>query len=43
MNKDDTKLRTRQFEIRIIRLVESLSEGRTETILGKQLSRSEGR
>ncbi len=40
MNKDDMKQRTRQFAIRIIRLVESLPKGRTEAVLGKQLLRS---
>ncbi len=43
MNKEDMKHRTRQFAIRIIRLVESLSKGRTEAVPGKQLLRSEGK
>jgi len=34
------KHRTRQFAIRIIRLVESLPKGRTEDVIGKQLLRS---
>jgi four helix bundle protein len=40
MNKDDMKHRTRQFALRVIRLVESLPKGRTEDVLGKQLLRS---
>ena len=40
MNKDDMKYRTRQFALRVIRLVESLPKGRTENVLGKQLLRS---
>jgi four helix bundle protein len=40
MNKVDMKHRTRQFAIRIIRLVESLPKGRTEDVIGKQLLRS---
>ncbi len=40
MNKDDMKHRTRQFAIRIIRLVESLPKGRTENVFCKQLLRS---
>ena len=40
MNKDDMKHRTRQFAIRVIRLVESLPKGRTEDVFGKQLLRS---
>lgn len=34
------KHRTRQFALRVIRLVESLPKGRTEDVLGKQLLRS---
>ncbi len=40
MNKDDMKHRTRQFALRVIRLVESLPKGRTEDVPGKQLLRS---
>lgn len=40
MNKDDLKHRTRQFALRIIRMVESLPEGQTADIIGKQLLRS---
>lgn len=40
MNKDDMKHRTKQFALRVIRLVESLPKGRTENVPGKQLLRS---
>jgi four helix bundle protein len=38
--KDDLKLRTKQFALRVIRLVEALPKGKTGDILGKQLLRS---
>ncbi|MDP6924580.1 MAG: four helix bundle protein [Candidatus Scalindua sp.] len=34
------KHRTKQFALRVIRLIESLPKGRTENVLGKQLLRS---
>jgi four helix bundle protein len=40
MNKDNMKHRTKQFALRVIRLVESLLKGRTNDVLGKQLLRS---
>ena len=39
MDKKDLKDRTKKFAIRIIKLVESLSKGQTEYIIGKQLLR----
>ncbi len=39
MNKVDLKTRTKSFALRVIALVESLPEGRTADVLGKQLSR----
>jgi four helix bundle protein len=40
MNKEEFKKRTKLFSLRVIKLVESLSNGRIETILGNQLLRS---
>jgi four helix bundle protein len=40
MNKDDLKHRTRQFALRVIRMVESLPKGQTASVIGKQLLRS---
>lgn len=40
MNRDDFKKRTRQFALRVIRLVESLPYDRTSRILGDQLLRA---
>ena len=39
MSVSDLKLRTRQFTLRVIRLVESLPQGRTSDIIGRQLLR----
>jgi four helix bundle protein len=40
MNKEEMKSRTKQFALRVIRLVEALPRGRTADVLGKQLLRS---
>ena len=40
MNQEEMKRRTKQFALRIIRLVESLPRGRTADVIGKQLLRS---
>ena len=40
MNKEDLKHRARQFALRVIRMVESLSKGQTASVIGKQLLRS---
>ena len=40
MNSDELKARTKQFALRVIRLVESLPRGRTADVIGKQLLRS---
>ena len=40
MNKEVMKKRTKQFALRVIRLVESLPKGRTTEVLGRQLLRS---
>ena len=40
MNKEVMKKRTKQFALRVIRLVESLPKGRTTEVLGHQLLRS---
>jgi len=40
MNSDELKARTKQFTLRIIRLVESLPRGRTADVIGRQLLRS---
>jgi four helix bundle protein len=37
---NDLKLRTKQFALRVIRLVENLPKGRTADVLGRQLLRS---
>jgi len=39
MSVSDLKLRTKQFTLRVIRLVESLPPGRTSDIIGRQLLR----
>jgi len=40
MNNENLKLRTKQFALRIIKLVESLSRDTTANILGRQLLRA---
>ena len=40
MNKDEMKQRTRQFALRVIRLVESLPKGRIADVISSQLLRS---
>jgi four helix bundle protein len=40
MNQEEMKRRTKQFALRVIRLVESLPKGRTADVLGRQLLRS---
>jgi len=40
MNNEDLKYRTKQFALRIIKLVENLSKDQTSNILGRQLLRS---
>ncbi len=40
MKQKDLKQRTREFALRVIRLVESLPEGQTADVLGRQLLRS---
>jgi len=40
MEHKDLKKRTKEFALRIIKLVESLPKGRTADVLGKQLLRS---
>jgi four helix bundle protein len=40
MNQEEMKRRTKQFALRIIRLVESLPRGRTADVIGNQLLRS---
>ncbi len=40
MNEADMKRRTREFALRIIKLVEALPSGRIADVLGKQLLRS---
>ena len=40
VNKEQMKDRTKQFALRVIRLVESLPKGRTADVLGRQLLRS---
>ena len=40
MNKDDFKLRTRQFALRAIKLVEALPKGRSADVIARQLLRS---
>ncbi|ODS34204.1 MAG: hypothetical protein SCARUB_00680 [Candidatus Scalindua rubra] len=40
MNKDEMKRRTRQFALRVIRLVESSPKRKTTDVPGKQLLRS---
>jgi len=40
MDKEAMKHRTKQFTLRVIRLVESLPPGRTADVIGKQLLRS---
>jgi four helix bundle protein len=40
MDSDELKRRTKQFALRVIRLVESLPKGRTADVIGHQLLRS---
>ncbi len=40
MEQKDLKQRTKEFALRIIKLVESLPKGRTADVLGKQLLRA---
>jgi len=40
MDKETMKRRTKQFALRVIRLVESLPRGRTAEVIGRQLLRS---
>ena len=40
MDKEKMKQRTKQFALRVIRLTESLSKGRTAGMIGRQLLRS---
>ena len=40
MNSDELKERTKQFAIKIIKLMESLPKGKVSDVLGKQLLRS---
>lgn len=40
MNPEDLKMRTKEFALRVLRLVNSVQRGRTEDILTKQLARA---
>jgi four helix bundle protein len=40
MDKEELKLRTKQFSLRVIRLVEALPRGKTADVLGRQLLHS---
>lgn len=40
MKQEDLKKRTKEFALRVIKLVESLPKGRTADVLGKQVLRS---
>jgi four helix bundle protein len=40
MNPEELKVRTKQFALRVVRLVESLPKDKTSDVLGKQLLRS---
>jgi four helix bundle protein len=40
MNEEQLKQRTKQFALRVIKLVEALPKGRTADVIGKQLLRS---
>ena len=40
MDKEEMKRRTKQFALRVIRLVESLPKGQTAWVIGRQLLRS---
>ena len=40
MEQKDLKQRTKEFALRVIRLVESLPKGRTADVIGRQLLRS---
>ncbi len=40
MDKKEMKQRTKQFALRVIRLVESLPRGRTAEVIGRQLLRA---
>lgn len=39
MNREEMKKRTKQFALRVIRLVESLPTGGTADVIGRQLLR----
>jgi len=39
MDKEEMKIRTKKFALRVIRLVESLPQGRTVDVIGSQLLR----
>lgn len=40
VDKEELKMRTKQFVLRVVRLVEALPRGRTADVLGRQLLRS---
>jgi four helix bundle protein len=40
MQKEELKSRTKQFALRVIKLVEALPKNKTSDVLGKQLLRS---
>lgn len=40
VDKEELKMRTKQFALRVVRLVEALPRGRTADVLGRQLLRS---
>jgi four helix bundle protein len=40
MNKDQLKQRTKRFALDVIKFIESLPEGKTAVIIGRQLLRS---
>ena len=40
MSQEELQQRTKQFALRVIRLVESLPKGRTSEVIGRQLLRS---
>jgi four helix bundle protein len=40
MSVSDLKLRTKEFTLRVVRLVESLPAGKTSDVIGRQLLRS---
>jgi len=39
MDKEEMKIRTKKFALRVIRLIESLPKGRTADVIGRQLLR----